>query len=375
MGLQFITRTPIKDDRTLELEIKTMQQTEQIKYKEHFFPAEWFPQSGVQLTWPHKDTDWCNLLPEVTQCYIRMAYEIAVREKLLIVTPEKDRIEKLLKEKLPSEAYQNIIWMQCPTNDTWARDHGFITVIEDNEPHLLDFRFNGWGMKFAANEDNQINRRLYAAQKLRGNYSGQLDFVLEGGAIESDGAGTVMTTSPCLMAPNRNEPHTKEEIEARLKKVFHAERILWIDHGYLAGDDTDSHVDTLARLCPDNTIAYVQCNDPEDEHYEELQRMEQQIQSFRTLKGEAYRLIPLPMADAEYDEDGQRLPATYANFLIINEAVLMPTYKNPAKDELAMKQLQQAFPKHRIIGIDCRVLVRQHGSLHCCTMQFPKGVL
>ena len=199
--------------------------------------------------------------------------------------------------------------------------------------------------------------------------------MLEGGAIESDGEGTILTTSPCLLAPNRNEPKSREEIEEYLKQAFHAKRVLWLDHGYLAGDDTDSHVDTLARLCPNDTIAYVQCTDKNDEHYEELFRMEEQLKEFRTLEGEPYKLVPLPMADAAFDEDGQRLPATYANFLILNDAVLMPTYNQPAKDELALKQLQKAFPKHSIVGIDCRVLIEQHGSLHCCTMQYPAGVL
>ena len=230
-------------------------------------------------------------------------------------------------------------------------------------------------MKFAANYDNQINRRLFAAKMVRGDYRNHLGFVLEGGAIESDGEGTILTTSPCLLAPNRNEPKSREEIEEYLKQAFHAKRVLWLDHGYLAGDDTDSHVDTLARLCPNDTIAYVQCTDKDDEHYEELFRMEEQLKEFRTLEGEPYKLVPLPMADAAFDEDGQRLPATYANFLILNDAVLMPTYNQPAKDELALKQLQKAFPKHSIVGIDCRVLIEQHGSLHCCTMQYPAGVL
>lgn len=375
MGLQFNVRSQEKDNLTLELKFEEGNVVKLPKAEGPFLPAEWYPQSGVQLTWPHKDTDWCDLLPQVTECYVRMAYEIASREKLLIVTPEKEAVEKLLSEKLPANVLPNILWMECPTNDTWARDHGFITCMSEQGAELLDFRFNGWGMKFAANHDNQINRRLFAAKMVRGDYRNHLGFVLEGGAIESDGEGTILTTSPCLLAPNRNEPKSREEIEEYLKQAFHAKRVLWLDHGYLAGDDTDSHVDTLARLCPNDTIAYVQCTDKDDEHYEELYRMEEQLKEFRTLEGEPYKLVPLPMADAAFDEDGQRLPATYANFLILNDAVLMPTYNQPVKDELALKQLQKAFPKHCIVGIDCRVLIEQHGSLHCCTMQYPAGVL
>ncbi len=340
-----------------------------------FLPAEWAPQSAVQLTWPHADTDWADILSEAEACYIRMAREIALREPLLIVTPEPQHVQNLLQSALPAEAMKNVTLTECPTDDTWARDHGFITLKDsDGSLRLLDFRFNGWGQKFAAGRDNQICRRMTEQAEqigLRGEYECHLDFVLEGGSIESDGEGTILTTTECLMAPNRNEPLTRAEIEAELKRRLHAERILWLDHGYLAGDDTDSHIDTLARLCPDNTIAYVQCTDTTDEHYTELHLMEEQLRTFRTADGRPYRLVPLPMAAAEYDSDGQRLPATYANFLIMNGAVLMPTYGHAELDTPAAEQLQKAFPRHEIVPVNCRILIEQHGSLHCCTMQFP----
>lgn len=336
-----------------------------------FLPAEWYPQEFVQLTWPHAETDWADILEEVTECYIAMAREISLREPLLIVTPDATQVRQLLSSRLPEACTKRITYFECPTNDTWARDHGFISLLCEGERCLLDFRFNGWGQKFASNLDNQINLQLRQAKVFEGRYEGHLGFVLEGGSIESDGEGTILTTSECLLAPNRNEPMTQKEITAYLKSSLRAERILYLDHGYLAGDDTDSHVDTLARLCPNDTIAYVQCLDPEDEHYEALHRMEEQLKEFRTAKDEPYRLVPLPMAEAIFDEDGERLPATYANFLIMNEAVLVPVYANKELDEMAMKQLQLAFPDREIVGIDCRVLVRQHGSLHCCTMQYP----
>lgn len=227
-------------------------------------------------------------------------------------------------------------------------------------------------MKFASNLDNQINSRLHKAGVMEGEYVDYLDFVLEGGSIESDGAGTLLTTSHCLLAPNRNARHTtKESLEQKFCECFGTRQVLWLDHGYLAGDDTDSHVDTLARLCPDDTIAYVQCTDKTDEHYTELHLMEEQLKTFRTLDGRPYRLVPLPMTDAVV-EDGERLPATYANFLIMNGAVLYPTYNQSGKDTLAGKQLQSIFPDREVVGIDCRALIRQHGSLHCVTMQYPK---
>ena len=341
-----------------------------------YLPAEWAKQHAVQLTWPHEDTDWCDILDEVTRCYVRIARAISQRENLIIVTPHPDEVQELLGKELDAEQMTRTQIVELPTDDTWARDHAFITLLnKEGEACYLDYRFNGWGQKFASSQDNQICRQMWQQAEFIGlhdKYINRLDFVLEGGSIESDGEGTILTTSECLLAPNRNEPLTQAQIEEHLLKDFGAKRILWLDHGYLAGDDTDSHIDTLARLCPNNTITYVQCTDKNDEHYTELQLMEQQLASFRTLSGEPYRLVPLPMAHPEFDAEGNRLPATYANFLIINGAVLMPTYGHPELDTLAAQQLKTAFPEHEIVPLDCRILIEQHGSLHCCTMQFPE---
>lgn len=334
-------------------------------------PAEWTRQSGVQLTWPHAATDWAYMLDEVQTCFLHIAREIAARELLLIVTPEPEEVKRQIADTVRMD---NVRFVQCPTNDTWARDHGAITLLNADKPVLLDFKFNGWGLKFASDKDNLITRRLTDANALHGRYVNCLGFVLEGGSIESDGKGTLLTTSECLLSPNRNGQMTQKEIETYLRNTFHVQQVLWLDHGYLAGDDTDSHIDTLARLCPNDTIVYVQCTDITDEHYEALRLMEEQLKTFRTLKGEPYRLLPLPMANAII-EDGERLPATYANFLILNEAVLYPTYNQPDNDRRAAEVLQQAFPDYEIVGIDCRALICQHGSLHCVTMQYPIGVL
>ena len=336
------------------------------------FPAEWYPQSGIQLTWPHEETDWAYMLDEVTTCYIELAREIARRERLLIVTPHPKQVKQLLQGVVDLEA---VTFAQCPTNDTWARDHGGITLFCDGTPAIYDFKFNGWGLKFAANYDNLITSTLCRQGRFNARYENRLNFVVEGGALESDGAGTLLTTSECLLSPNRNGEWSQTRIEEYLKETFGLQRVLWLDHGYLAGDDTDSHIDTLARFAPGDTIIYVQCTDPTDEHYEALRRMEEQLRTFTTLEGAPYRLLPLPMADAIYDENGERLPATYANFLIMNDAVLYPTYRQPANDRAAAQVLQQAFPDREIVGIDCSPLIRQHGSLHCVTMQYPKDVL
>jgi agmatine/peptidylarginine deiminase len=308
--------------------------------------AEWEPQSMVQLTWPHKDTDWAPILDEITAVYEEMAHEIRKREPLLIVD-------------------------QIPHNDTWARDHGFITVEETSFGHkskaliLLDFCFNGWGEKFEAALDNQINRQLYDQGLVKGLYEDHLDFVLEGGSIESDGKGTIFTTECCLMAPHRNQPLTKAEIEERLKEWLGAERIVWLQHGSLLGDDTDGHIDTLVRICPDNTLLYT----GGDEDHPDLIKMERELQELRTLDGKPYRLLKLPLPRPIYD-DGDRLPATYANYLVINGAVLVPTYNQPDLDAEALRIIGEAFPDREIGGIDCRAVIKQHGSLHCCTMQY-----
>ena len=331
-------------------------------------PAEWEPQSCVQLTWPHKDTDWAPILDEITAVYEVMAREISKREGLLVVAPEDVNI-KLQTALQDHTLKERNFKLQCPTNDTWARDHGFITVEEDSALVLLDFKFNGWGEKFEAELDNAINRQLYDQGLLEGSYESHLDFVLEGGSIESDGKGTVFTTACCLLAPHRNQPLTQAEIEERLKEWLGAERVVWLNHGSLIGDDTDGHIDTLVRICPDDTLLYI----GGDDDHPDLALMEEELQALRTLEGSPYRLLKLPLPRPIY-EDGERLPATYANYLVINGAVLVPTYDQPDLDAEAMRIIGQAYPGREIVGIDCRAVIKQHGSLHCCTMQYYSGL-
>ena len=306
-------------------------------------PAEWEQQSAVQLTMPNEHTDWTDILPEILIVYEEMKREISKRERLIIVD-------------------------DIPHNDTWARDHGFITVFEEKSTALLlDFKFNGWGEKFPAELDNKINRQLYERGLVSGTYEPHLDFVLEGGSIESDGKGTIFTTQCCLMAPHRNEPLTKTEIEERLKEWLGAKRIVWLQHGSLIGDDTDGHIDTLVRIAPDDTIRYT----GGDEEQPDLMEMEKELKELRTMEGKPYRLLKLPLPRPIYDTSTiNRLPATYANFLVINGAVLVPTYAQPDLDVEAMNIIGEAFPDREIIGIDCRAVIQQHGSLHCCTMQY-----
>ena len=333
-------------------------------------PAEWAPQTAIQLTWPHRDTDWAPMLDDILHTYLDMARAIASRELLVVVTPHVEEVRRMMA---PTVNMENVVFHACPTNDTWARDHGLLTLSDGT---ALDFCFNGWGEKFAADKDNAISSSLHASQQLRqrlhlGRREDHNDFVLEGGSIESDGHGTIFTTTGCLMAPHRNQPLTQQDIDRELRRRLRADRIVWLDHGHLEGDDTDGHIDTLVRLAPDDTLLYITTDDTHDAHYDDLRAMEAQLRDLLTASGKHYRLLPLPLPRPIFDEDGQRLPATYANFLIMNGAVLVPTYAQPDLDAQAMATIQKAFPDRLMVPIDSRTIIRQHGSIHCCTMQFP----
>lgn len=330
-------------------------------------PPEWAKQQFVQLTWPHRFTDWVNMLDEVNACFASIARVVTRFQNLLIVCDKTDDV----KPWLHGADLNRITFAEIKSDDTWARDHGGITVFEGGKRVIYDFCFNGWGKKFDADNDNLITRTLFKQEFFDADviYRDCNEFVLEGGSFESDGAGTILTTSACLLSAYRNNL-SRADIETRLMDYFGLERVLWLEHGYLAGDDTDSHVDTLARFCNEHTIAYVKCDDTHDEHYYELKLMEEELKQFKTKDRTPYKLIDLPMAEAVYDSD-DRLPATYANFLIINGAVLVPTYQSML-DNVAIKKLEKAFPDREIIGIDCLPLIKQHGSLHCVTMQYPE---
>ncbi len=337
-------------------------------------PAEWEAQSGVQLTWPHESTDWGPDLDSVEPVFAAIGAAIARRESLLVVCRDTDHRTHVLEQLRGSGIDLDRVQLGIAlSDDTWARDHGAITVLEDGQPILLDFVFNGWGGKFPAEQDNQLTASLAAQGRFGTTPVETIDLVLEGGSIESDGAGTLLTTRHCLLQPTRNPGLSQADIEERFRKHFGTERVLWLEHGALEGDDTDGHIDTLARFCDPSTIAYVECSDPTDAQFPELERMAAEIAALVQPSGEPYHRVPLPLPAPQFDA-GRRLPATYANFLIINDAVLVPVYDDPA-DAVAMERLGEVFPGRNVVGIDCRAIIRQGGSLHCLTMQFPLGVL
>ena len=343
---------------------------------QRFLPPEWYPQSGVILSWPHEHSDWAELLDSVEPVYVEISREITKRELLLLVVYDQEHQEHVCRTlEKANVTIDNIRFACIPSNDTWQRDYGPITLIEGERALLQDFIFNGWGNKFDASLDTRITRQIYNYGLFPSCTINTLDFVLEGGSIESNGQGTILTTSNCLLSPERNPRYSKSDIEDYLHTTIAAKRVLWLDHGHLEGDDTDSHIDTIARFTDENTIAYVQCDDKSDSHFDDMQAMEQELKGLRNVDNAPYKLVPLPWPSAKLSiTDGRRLPATYANFLIINSAVLVPTY-NDDNDALALERIAQCFPEREVVGINCLPIIEQHGSLHCLTMQLPKGVL
>ena len=331
-------------------------------------PAEWEQQSGVLVSWPTASTDWQDNLADAEKTYLELAQLIASNCHAYICCSDSatlQRVDKLCHEKgIPAQRYS---LFTVAYNDTWTRDYGPISVHKENELVWLDFEFNAWGGKYEYNADNQFTRLLHRQFK-RKRILQHNDFILEGGSIDGDGEGTILTTSRCLLDPARNPGLIKKQIEDRLKSSLGIQRILWIDHGYLQGDDTDAHIDTLVRFCSADTITYVQCTDSTDPHFSSLSAMEVQLKSYRQTDGREYRFIPLPLPSACFNQRGQRLPASYANFLILNGNILAPVY-GVDTDSLALTQLQECFPQHRVIPVQCKPLIEQFGSLHCVTMQ------
>jgi agmatine/peptidylarginine deiminase len=331
-----------------------------------YFPPEWQQQWGVLLTWPHPTTDWQDNLQAAEACYVQIARAITQHENLLIICRNKHHqihIQDLLSNCLQN----NLYFFQASYDDTWVRDYGFITTYKEGKPELLNFTFNAWGNKFDSLLDNAVNQQLHTHSVFKHHPMTQIDFVLEGGSIETDGQGTLLTTEACLLNPNRNRNLAKADIEHILQEHLGVDRILWLKHGHIEGDDTDAHIDTLARFADENSIIYMQSDTDV-----ELQKMEAELKALKTIEGQAYQLYPIPLPEpAITDGEGRKLPASYVNFLIINDAVLLPVY-GVWEDTIAIEQTTKAFPDRKVIPIDCKALIEQNGSLHCITMQVPE---
>jgi agmatine/peptidylarginine deiminase len=335
------------------------------------FPAEWEPQSAILLAWPHAGTDWADRLSEVEDTYIAHVAAIARFQRVVICVADDD-IEAYARARLASNRIDmaRVAFIILPYNDTWLRDTGPISLACDQGFELLDFRFTGWGGKFEASEDDLLVQRLHGSGILLNSSVQSIDFALEGGAIETDGRGSLLTTRQCLQ--QRHPSASREELDRLLCGWLRQDRVLWLERGYLMGDDTDAHVDTLARFAPDDAIVFQACDDPADPHHEELGAMATEIAALRTPDGRPYRLFPLPWPAPVIDE-GRRLAASYANYLVLNGAVLMPAYGDRA-DAVAAAVLAAAHPGREVVQVPCRSLIWQNGSLHCISMQLPAGL-
>lgn len=337
--------------------------------------AEWAPQSAVILTWPHDQSDWAARLGEVEPAFAAIILAIAKEESVLVVCQDSQHVEHVAaKLGVSSKGTSRIRFYTALANDTWVRDYGPLTVFTDGQPQLVDFRFNGWGGKYPAEHDDRITRYLQEQNAFGHTPILYSSIIMEGGSVDTDGEGTLLTTERCLLGPTRNPTMSKSDYERVFKTQLGIDRVLWISNGELQGDDTDGHIDMLARFCDRTTIAYMHCDDSTDYHYAPLAAMRQELQALRTRDNNPYTLIPLPLPPAKYSREGRRLPASYANFLIINNAVLVPTYDDPA-DAVALANIQRGFPDRKVIGLPCLPIIEQNGSLHCLTMQLPAGVV
>lgn len=337
-------------------------------------PAEWEPHEALILTWPHADSDWGRHLSEVEQCFEGLARAAAQFEPIVVICANRHtmgRVRNRLSEARVDP--QRLILAEAPSNDVWARDHGPITTVNpDGSAQLLDFHFNGWGERHASNADDRIVRALIEQGVIGAQTYRRIEWVLEGGSVDCDGAGTLLTTTSCLLNPNRNGEASREQVEAKLTKRLGGHRVIWLEDGWLEGDDTDGHVDMLARFIDSETIAHVTCDDPLDPHYQPLARMRESLQKALTMNGEPYKLIELPLPQPIYDEAGQRLPGTYANFAFVNGGILVPAYSDPA-DSIAVARLAAARPDRQVVSVPAHSLIREGGSIHCATMQLPRG--
>ncbi|MBL0041452.1 MAG: agmatine deiminase family protein [Xanthomonadales bacterium] len=336
-------------------------------------PAEWEPQSAVLIAWPHAGTDWSANLADVESTYVALAAAVTRFQHLLVVVADAD-LREHVRTRLAGAGLDmaRVHLALADYDDTWLRDSGPITQRDGDRFRLLDFRFTGWGGKFGASRDDLLIGALHANGAFRNALQDRIDFALEGGAIEIDGHGTLMSTLICLQ--QRHPAMDEAGLCETLGKIFSVAQVVLLKSGELQGDDTDAHIDTLARFAPDRTIVFQACDDQSDPHHAPLAAMRDELAAMRDVDGHPYRLLSLPWAQPVHAADGRRLAASYANFLIINGAVLMPAYGDRADAE-AKRVLARAFPQREIIAVPARSLIEQNGSLHCITMQLPEGVV
>ncbi|WP_242667227.1 agmatine deiminase family protein [Parendozoicomonas haliclonae] len=329
---------------------------------------EWFPQEAVLLAWPDQQTDWRDCLGEVQQVYLALIRAINTNNcavVLLLRNQEKAAFRQLAEK---AGGITSVLLVEADYNDTWVRDYGVLSLQGEQSPVAFEFAFNGWGNKFISNKDNAVNQSALSAllrSPIRSSPA-----VCEGGALEVDDDGHLLSTAKCLLNPERNGRLSLEGYRQLFINTLGVSSVTFLEHGYLDGDDTDGHIDTLARFTPNRGIVYQgSSNRPDDDHCYTLQTMAQEL----VAAFPEHTLFELPLSLLT-NAEGRRVPASYANFLINNDQIMMPVYREP-EDEEALSVMAQAYPGYRIVPVDCRILPMQAGSLHCITMQIPKGML
>ncbi len=338
-------------------------------------PAEWEPQHTLLLTWPHPATDWADQIVEVTALYLALTAVISRYQSVLIVCRDDNHRRTLAHRLIEYQLSQAPIQLaRAPYNDTWIRDYGPLAVLTAHDrAELRDFRFNGWGGKFAATLDDRLTNRLYQHGVFGGSVLQTSQLVLEGGAIDTDGQGSALLVRRTIIDPARNPNLSQTAIETELTQTLGLTRFHWLDHGWLSGDDTDGHIDTLARFTDPSTICHAWSDRANDPDTIPLQHMTAELATLRQANGAPYRLIPLPQPAPIITKDGRRLPATYVNFIILNGAIIVPTYDDPA-DTIACERLAHAFPGRIIQPLNARALIKQGGSLHCISLHTPAAL-
>lgn len=334
-------------------------------------PAEWEPHEATWLSWPHKEASWPGAFEPVPAVFVEIVKHLTLSELVRINVADEDfaaRVRNLLKQG--GVNLDRVRFHLNPTNDAWCRDHGPIYVVRDvngeRERAINDWGYNAWGNKYPPYDLDDVVPTRIAAEM--GETLFQPGIVMEGGSLDVNGRGTLLTTEACLLNPNRNPQLNRRQIEQYLTDYLGVTNILWLGDG-IAGDDTDGHVDDLTRFVSPGTVVTVIEDDPADENYEPLKENYERLLRMTDQDGRPFRVIKLPMPRAAY-LDGQRLPMSYANFYIANEAVLVPTYRDP-NDAAACEVLQGCFPDRRVVGIDCTHLIWGLGSIHCVTQQQP----
>jgi agmatine deiminase len=346
-------------------------------------PAEWEPQQALLLTWPHEGGAWGQDIQNIERVFFNITCAVAKTQTVIIGVKDAAHQQHILAALKKMDVLpEKVKTYFAPSNDVWARDHGPITVLQEKLDGLesldvlgdlgvlCDFRFTGWGGKYPHQLDDLIPELLAQSGLLSGYAYQKFPFILEGGAIDCDGEGTLLTTEKCLRSSERHANLTREQIEHHLAQTLGIKRVLWLSDGHLSGDDTDGHIDTLARFLNPTTIAYVTTDDQNSPDFQSLKAMEQTLLSFKNNRGDPYNLVKLPLPEPIFDKEGNRLPATYANFLLCNGQVLVPLYRDP-KDPSILETFRHHFPNRIVTGIDCNSAIEQYGSLHCLTMQIP----